>query len=196
MAKFNKITTLALAASVAVGAAGSASAATFIDNTPGGPKGTGFATFTQGTNSGSGSFGWSNDGVGNVNPFQHSFTFTTTRDGRLSSDVFSTSIDFPRDNVNFVLNGVRLNPTSPTVGGVPFQVISVGLSELRRLTNVTIAAGTHTISVRGTAGQNGFYNGTLAFVVPEPSTWALMILGFGLTGFAMRRRRSTGLAAA
>ncbi|WP_309642892.1 PEPxxWA-CTERM sorting domain-containing protein [Phenylobacterium sp.] len=26
--------------------------------------------------------------------------------------------------------------------------------------------------------------------VPEPSAWALMIVGFGLTGFALRRRRS------
>lgn len=26
--------------------------------------------------------------------------------------------------------------------------------------------------------------------VPEPSSWAMMILGFGLTGFALRRRRS------
>lgn len=27
-------------------------------------------------------------------------------------------------------------------------------------------------------------------LVPEPSTWALLLAGFGLTGFAMRRRRS------
>lgn len=28
-------------------------------------------------------------------------------------------------------------------------------------------------------------------VVPEPSTWAMMIAGFGVVGFAMRRRRQT-----
>lgn len=27
--------------------------------------------------------------------------------------------------------------------------------------------------------------------VPEPSTWAMMLLGFGCVGFAMRRRRNT-----
>ena len=32
--------------------------------------------------------------------------------------------------------------------------------------------------------------------VPEPATWAMMILGFGLVGGALRRRRSTALAAA
>lgn len=37
----------------------------------------------------------------------------------------------------------------------------------------------------------------LAAAVPEPATWAMMILGFGLVGGALRRRRSTvALAAA
>ena len=31
--------------------------------------------------------------------------------------------------------------------------------------------------------------------VPEPSTWALMLLGFGAVGYAMRRRRTAALAA-
>ena len=31
--------------------------------------------------------------------------------------------------------------------------------------------------------------------VPEPGTWALMILGFGATGVMLRRARRTGLAA-
>jgi hypothetical protein len=32
-------------------------------------------------------------------------------------------------------------------------------------------------------------------VVPEPGTWATMLLGFGLTGWLMRRRRRQGAAA-
>ncbi len=32
--------------------------------------------------------------------------------------------------------------------------------------------------------------------IPEPSTWAMMIAGFGLAGSALRRRRSTALMAA
>ncbi|MBY9061427.1 PEPxxWA-CTERM sorting domain-containing protein [Sphingomonas yunnanensis] len=32
--------------------------------------------------------------------------------------------------------------------------------------------------------------------VPEPSTWAMMVLGFGLAGAAIRRRRAAGAPAA
>lgn len=47
------------------------------------------------------------------------------------------------------------------------------------------------------ATANGFFGpaldnvsiATIAGVVPEPSAWALMILGFGVAGAAMRRRR-------
>jgi hypothetical protein len=40
-------------------------------------------------------------------------------------------------------------------------------------------------------------NGTFTYVspsVPEPGTWAMMLLGFGAVGFAMRRRRTPRLA--
>jgi hypothetical protein len=33
-------------------------------------------------------------------------------------------------------------------------------------------------------------NLTYVAAVPEPTTWALMLVGFGLTGAAMRRRAS------
>jgi hypothetical protein len=32
-------------------------------------------------------------------------------------------------------------------------------------------------------------------LVPEPATWAMMMAGFGLVGFAMRRRRATAVTA-
>ena len=31
--------------------------------------------------------------------------------------------------------------------------------------------------------------------VPEPGTWAMMLLGFGAIGFSMRRRRHSHIAA-
>ena len=38
--------------------------------------------------------------------------------------------------------------------------------------------------------------GTVAGPVPEPSTWAMMLLGFGAIGFSMRRRKRAGMLAA
>ena len=45
---------------------------------------------------------------------------------------------------------------------------------------------------------NDFTIGTVSFAggaVPEPATWALMIMGFGLAGAALRRRRELGVFA-
>lgn len=43
--------------------------------------------------------------------------------------------------------------------------------------------------------QQGFSNGILIGngVIPEPATWAMMLMGFGAVGYAMRRRRKTVL---
>ena len=42
-----------------------------------------------------------------------------------------------------------------------------------------------------TLNRNGFSNSILigGGAVPEPSTWAMMLLGFGAVGYAIRRRR-------
>ena len=45
-------------------------------------------------------------------------------------------------------------------------------------------------------GSPGNISGNAAFyAVPEPATWALMLLGFGGIGLAMRRRRRSGALA-
>lgn len=51
--------------------------------------------------------------------------------------------------------------------------------------------------VSGTGGFNDFKQLRLVLAsgaVPEPATWAMMLLGFGGIGFAMRRRRRPALA--
>lgn len=48
---------------------------------------------------------------------------------------------------------------------------------------------------RGVTFDNLLVTGTLPSAVPEPATWAMMIMGFGLAGTAIRnRRRSMALA--
>lgn len=61
----------------------------------------------------------------------------------------------------------------------------------------TSAAGPFTLAVRDLSVTNGGLNtpitGTIR-AVPEPATWAMMLLGFGAIGFAMRRRRQPAIA--
>ncbi|WP_419809963.1 PEPxxWA-CTERM sorting domain-containing protein [Sphingomonas sp.] len=64
---------------------------------------------------------------------------------------------------------------------------------------VGVGGGLLTFRAVGTSDGVGGYvdNITAAFAgVPEPSTWALMILGFGAVGGAMRRRRVGALSVA
>ena len=50
----------------------------------------------------------------------------------------------------------------------------------------------NTLLIRGVSGGYGSYSGTVSFVptaVPEPATWAMMIVGFGAAGAMVRNRR-------
>ena len=56
---------------------------------------------------------------------------------------------------------------------------------------VAFAGTAYSIDFGGTANQTGYDNITFGSAnpgVPEPATWAMMIMGFGLVGASMRRR--------
>ncbi|MFL6755162.1 MAG: FxDxF family PEP-CTERM protein [Sphingomicrobium sp.] len=67
------------------------------------------------------------------------------------------------------------------------------------ITPVFLGGGGHTLFVNGSLAPNiaaASYSGTLNIApVPEPATWAMMLLGFGGIGMTMRKRRR-GLALA
>ena len=65
------------------------------------------------------------------------------------------------------------------------------------LDQYAIGGGLHTLYLKGTSGGNGAFSGTLTFAsaVPEPATWAMMIIGFSGAGVAIRRRRRDTSAA-
>jgi hypothetical protein len=83
--------------------------------------------------------------------------------------------------------------------GVEFTVIDpTEPSQYRALDGLAIAdAGTYFIRVRGDAGNgaqnvDASYSGTINFTasaVPEPATWAMFLMGFGVVGYSMRSRK-------
>jgi len=74
---------------------------------------------------------------------------------------------------------------------LPFLTTSVS-SNVLVLTDYALAAGEHVLTIGGTAGGNASYSGTVNFglssAVPEPATWAMMLVGVAAIGMTMRRR--------
>lgn len=67
--------------------------------------------------------------------------------------------------------------------GEIFSVGTVGTTFAR-------GPGTYELRLIGSTTQTASYSGTLDFsaAVPEPGTWALLLAGFGMVGYSMRRR--------
>ncbi len=113
--------------------------------------------------------------------FTDVYTFTFPSAGKASVTI-NSSISGPLTNVNFLNNGVFFN-------GTALSVVSKGAVELLQLVNQPVAAGLQTLTIKGSAKKLGSYTGTISFAsVPEPATWAMMILGLGAVGYSMRRR--------
>ena len=56
----------------------------------------------------------------------------------------------------------------------------------------TLAQGTYSLNLTGTAAKGGTYNvNLLAAPVPEPETYAMLLAGLGLMGAVARRRSKT-----
>jgi hypothetical protein len=84
-------------------------------------------------------------------------------------------------------------------GGASIIQTVTGSSNSLTLTTGTLAAGaTFRFLYTFNAGAGGgTVSGNASFMqsaVPEPATWAMMLVGFGGIGFAMRRRRRPVLA--
>ena len=64
---------------------------------------------------------------------------------------------------------------------------------VQRTFNVNLASGNNLLEFRGqaTTDQTAFIDNISVPAVPEPSTWAMLMLGFGLIGYVMRRRPRT-----
>jgi len=54
--------------------------------------------------------------------------------------------------------------------------------------------GVNNVAISGTSGTAAPITGYILAPVPEPATWAMMLVGFAGIGMAMRRRRNPALA--
>ena len=105
-------------------------------------------------------------------------TFTDTANftlpsGSAGATISSIMASSQQTNVNF---------SAVSLDGVQFAIGSTGNVEFRFLNPIPVQSGTQTLVVSGISGGDGSFAGTIAFspasAVPEPSTWAMMILGF------------------
>jgi PEP-CTERM motif len=108
------------------------------------------------------------------------------------------SSNFTNDQMN------NIDFTSVAFNGHEFNIGSTGQVEFRSLLGLPVTNGPQTLVVTGTSGGNGAFAGTLSFVlsavgmsgVPEPTSWALMLLGFGGAGALIRAQRRRARIAA
>lgn len=92
-------------------------------------------------------------------------------------------------------NLTNIDFSSVTLNGIAFNILSTGVQEFRNLLNQSLTTGAlNTLVVNGTTGGDAAFSGNLSFAsvsaVPEPSTWAFMLVGFGAVGYSMRKRPS------
>ena len=180
--RMKKILMAAVAATVAFAAAPSAQAAQFINVTgPSGNFGDDSVTCTGGAAFCS---------------FTRTFTFVTPTGFNLASSDISSIFTGTNSATN-------IDFTSVTLNGVSFNTLSTGIQEFRNLLNQTLlAGGVNTLFVSGNVGvpaattpADASFSGNLSFAnavtaVPEPATWGMMIVGFGMIGAAARSRKA------
>jgi hypothetical protein len=98
----------------------------------------------------------------------------------------------PRPNVASTSNGIEL-----WIGNTLLDSITATGGSSTNWSNRTVSfattGGALTFRAVGTSDSTGGYLDDITIstaAVPEPATWAMMILGFGLVGAGMRRRRT------
>ncbi|QMW22659.1 PEPxxWA-CTERM sorting domain-containing protein [Sandaracinobacteroides saxicola] len=123
-----------------------------------------------------------NQRTGSVDDFAFNLTFNQPTSGCcLGVDSGPATFDFPAW-LN-ILN--QVGPyTESVAGGRPFVTYSAWF--------IASQSGSFQLSFAGTGTGNAnigpILDNVLVSQVPEPATWAMLIAGFGMVGFALRRR--------
>ena len=115
--------------------------------------------------------------------FEDTFSFTLLTQGLGSGSV----------SANFTSGlGNEITLTDVLINGSAIMITKLGNLTVAGGDGISLAAGLNNITIRGTASGNVAYGGSITFVpnaVPEPATWAMMLVGFGMVAGASRYRR-------
>ena len=184
--------TIALAAATALSTASAADAAVTIGSA-GGTNGITTAFVTDAVNNPNKvEFDTTNPSAGSFASYFNFFSDSS------NLGVFSaTTATYPASTVSllqlFTGGTMTTAGTTPVVGGS-----ASGSSNSLTLTSSLLPNTWYTFRYSGRLATAGNVSGPASFyttpAVPEPATWALMLLGFGGIGMAMRRKRQSGLA--
>src|SRR6476646_6907344 len=132
-----------------------------------------------------------------TNSFSSSFTISDPLAGiySISGDTSTPGVIFSNtSNLTCIASvmGCTVGPGyNLIIGTTPSGFSAFGLP----LTN--LAAGDYRLTINGISPNSGSFTGNVRITtgaVPEPGTWALMLLGFGAVGLTMRRKRRPVLA--
>lgn len=137
--------------------------------------------------------------LGAIGGFLYEFTFSVPANGGSGYNVERLVFDIPSvGNIDLMFTTVTLfsdTDNNPTNGGRTMLVGPVlatggGLDPIS-FTAAGSDAGFRILQVAGTTNGSlgGAFNGSIQVSpVPEPETWAMMLIGAGLVGFQLRRR--------
>ena len=123
------------------------------------------------------------------------YTFTTTQASTVVSSSFTNAANGNTGLFSFTTVGLYsgATPTAATLLESGTTGTTAGF-QFAALNPYTLAAGTYVVAYNGTVtgapagvGSNFTFS---AGAVPEASTWAMMMIGFGMMGFGLRRRKS------
>lgn len=99
-------------------------------------------------------------------------------------------INFATDGFSGTLNGTNSPTATPGIFSPNFTYdILSGTGRFLGATGTFLGTGTIDARTRPSLLNLQFNGSVNAPAVPEPSTWAMMLLGFGGIGVAMRRKR-------
>ena len=134
-----------------------------------------------------------------LNPFEATVSFLNDASGFYGLGIQTTATTLGDDVIDLDTDVDFTNAWIETSTGTFIQALTnqTGANDVHEswaLSGWFLDAGSYVIRIQGNRGDASSFDGNLNYVfaareVPEPATWAMMLLGFGVVGLQLRRRR-------